>query len=194
MAKNKSNEPINFDNIIKNLSSDSKVSNTPWFKKKASIIAMSSTLGVGALATIIAVPIALTSGSTSSEAPPTTIDQAAAIAAFNTKKSTSQKIDLYNSIMVNSSNHTAIKNYITQGNSGGMSKFINANVTTPTSEATLKLFNDFKGVLNTNLFNNVNVSNFLNIKGIELTAGNTANNNNSTSRYFQHPITIDNAG
>ncbi|MEG0991926.1 MAG: hypothetical protein RSE26_01765 [Malacoplasma sp.] len=38
--------------------------NTPWYKKKSSIIAMSSTLGVGALATVIAVPVALTSNNT----------------------------------------------------------------------------------------------------------------------------------
>ncbi|MEG1821087.1 MAG: hypothetical protein RR201_02460, partial [Malacoplasma sp.] len=58
ISKDKSSKPVN---LIKDLSSINKDNDIPWFKKKGSIIGISATLGAGALATIIAVPIALTS-------------------------------------------------------------------------------------------------------------------------------------
>ncbi|MEG0992205.1 MAG: hypothetical protein RSE26_03305 [Malacoplasma sp.] len=61
---NKKSDSFNFTDVVKKINSDSE--GTPWYKKKVSIISMSSVLGVGALATVIAVPIALTSGNTSS--------------------------------------------------------------------------------------------------------------------------------
>ncbi|MEG0123908.1 MAG: hypothetical protein RR665_00245, partial [Malacoplasma sp.] len=61
---NKTSGSFNFNDVVKKIKTEPE--GTPWFKKKVSIISMSSVLGVGALATVIAVPIALTSGNTSS--------------------------------------------------------------------------------------------------------------------------------
>ncbi|MEG2802255.1 MAG: hypothetical protein RR881_01535 [Malacoplasma sp.] len=47
-----------------NKNSNPSTGNSPWYKKKSTIIAISSTLGVGVLATAIAVPVALTSNNT----------------------------------------------------------------------------------------------------------------------------------
>ncbi|MEG2245762.1 MAG: hypothetical protein RSC02_02310 [Malacoplasma sp.] len=149
MAKPKSDEAINFDSVIKNLSSDTKASDTPWFKKKSSIIAMSSTLGVGALATVIAVPIALTSGSATTITPSTQGEIDAAVVSFN-QKPNSDKISLYNSIVNDKANINKIRDYMFKEN--GMKKFFDANVKPVTSEPSggsgvLETFNKFKSYL-----------------------------------------------
>ncbi|MEG1146900.1 MAG: hypothetical protein RSE21_05655 [Bacilli bacterium] len=153
---------------------------------------MSSILGVGALATVIAVPIALTSGSTTVVTPSISEKEKAAIDAFN-KKEISQKIDLYNSIMANSSNNTAIKNYIHKGNDGinnAMSTFVRLNVKIPTDSAITAIFNGIKTELQKPNFLTIANMNgeFLNIRGVLQ----SSNNFNDTSRYLQQAMTLNN--
>ncbi|MEG2476534.1 MAG: hypothetical protein RSA40_03280 [Malacoplasma sp.] len=55
----RSKESSSFNNPTRDLSAT--INKKPWYKKKGSIIAMSSTLGAGVIATAVAVPIILTS-------------------------------------------------------------------------------------------------------------------------------------
>ncbi|MEG1353911.1 MAG: hypothetical protein RSC65_02990, partial [Malacoplasma sp.] len=132
---NKTSGSFNFNDVVKKIKTEPE--GTPWFKKKVSIISMSSVLGVGALATVIAVPIALTSSSS-------TNDLTEAITAFN-KKSKDDKLKAYNSIMANPTNNTAIKEYFIK--QGGMSKFFNENVEEITSGNDKAIYDTFKAFL-----------------------------------------------
>ncbi|MEG2922191.1 MAG: hypothetical protein RR803_00005 [Malacoplasma sp.] len=197
---NKTSGSFNFNDVVKKIKTEPE--GTPWFKKKVSIISMSSVLGVGALATVIAVPIALTSSSS-------TNDPTEAITAFN-KKSKDDKLKAYNSIMANPTNNTAIKEYFIK--QGGMSKFFNENVEEITSGSDKVTYDAFKAFLptykgatvsdgGTNYdvqYTPTNGDNFLAIKAIGKQAGsNTVNyddSTNSTDVYCSHGLFANNIG
>lgn len=127
---------------MKDVNKKSTSPNTqPWYKKRASIIAMSSTLGVGALVTIIAIPIVLTNKSSSTTNPNDNIDPniLKKINDFNNQK-LSDKIIAYNTLMT--ANNSAITKHFL--NDGGASNWTIAN-TMPSKEnpISVKQFFDY---------------------------------------------------
>ncbi|MEG2245396.1 MAG: hypothetical protein RSC02_00305 [Malacoplasma sp.] len=176
----------NFNSVINNLSAESPTShNKPWYKKTGSVVAMSSTLGVGVLATVIAVPLVLTTNN----GPGISKDEIvkSPIEKFNEQTPT-KKIEDYNKMVAE--NNNAILTYI---KGVGMGYFYDENAapisTTviPNNGNSPKVFANFRKLLNSSALFTGNENqfnqNFLSVKGIASQASTLYANLNYDSTY-----------
>lgn len=195
---NKVNSKINtnFSNVIKNLSPNSQ-KDLPWYKRKVSIIGMSSTLGVGVLATAIAVPIVLTSNITTGTTPeipkiPITPQE------FNAKPLI-EKIDAYNKLI--NDNNMRINDYLFKQK--GMYEFVRTN-SELANVINQTLYEEFIAYLNSEAFKlgnvvySINKENYLKIIDKVLVSGSNQDSNliyasifpNNTQYLFFHSYAI----
>lgn len=101
-SNNKSQSDIDSKiNYIKNSSKANQGHHAKkqWYKKKSTIIASSSILGVGALVTAITVPIVLVNEQKNSSVAVTSVDLKNAVTAINVESNKNTRIDIWNKYM-----------------------------------------------------------------------------------------------